>query len=175
MRKIKLYIAISLDGKIAKMDGDVSWLDKIPNPDKTDYGYKDFYKNIDTLLMGNKTYEIVQKFDIDNPYQGADVYVFTRNTNLKSDEVKYVSQNAVDFVSDLKKKEGKDIWLMGGGILNTAFFNLGLIDEFLIYIMPVVIGDGIPLFGEGLKQESLQLINSTAYKSGVVELIYKKA
>src|SRR5664279_1394932 len=122
MRKIKLYIAVSLDGKIAKPDGDVKWLDKIPNPDHLDYGYSDFLKSIDTTLMGNYTYKQLLGFGIDFPYGGKANYVFTRNTELKEDEnVKYISTDPVSFVKDLKSSTGGDIWLIGGGEVNSLF------------------------------------------------------
>lgn len=110
MRKIKLYIAVSLDGKIAKPDGDVSWLDELPNPDHLDYGYADFLSSIDTTLMGNSTYRQLLGFGIDFPYRGKTNYVFTRNTALKEDEnVKFISHEPISIVKEIKSGKGRDI------------------------------------------------------------------
>lgn len=79
MRKIKLYIAISLNGKIAKADGNVDWLESIPNPEKTDYGYQEFYDTIDTTIQGFSTYDQIMSWGIDFPYKGKKNYVITWN------------------------------------------------------------------------------------------------
>ncbi len=92
-RKIILYIACSLDGKIADRTGSVSWLEELPNPDQTDYGYNDFLASVDTTIMGNKTYRHILGFGIDFPYQEKINYVITRNKTLAHDEnVQYVSE-----------------------------------------------------------------------------------
>jgi dihydrofolate reductase len=175
VRKIKLYIAMSLDGKIAKMNDDVSWLDAIPNPDKSDYGYEAFYENVDAVIMGNGTYKFIQNMDIEYPYKGKSSYVITRDASLEDNEdVKFIQSEAVgDTVSRLKQESKGDIWLVGGGQVNTLLANESLMDEIMIYVMPIVIGEGIPLFGKGLDQKMLNLVSSKSYKSGVVELVYK--
>ena len=171
---MKLYIAMSLDGKIAKLDDDVSWLDDIPNPDKSDYGYYDFYEKIDTIIMGNGTYKFVQSMDIEYPYKGKSSYVITRDSSLNDNEdVKYVlGKDAIDLVQSLKANGKEDIWVVGGGQVNTLLANADLIDELMIYVMPIVIGEGIPLFGKGLDQKMLTIKSSQVFTSGVVELIY---
>jgi dihydrofolate reductase len=174
MRKIILYIAISLDGKIAKPDGDVSWLDELPNPDHLDYGYADFLSSIDTTLMGNTTYKQLLGFGIEFPYRGKENYVFTRNKELREDEnVKFISNDPVSFVKELKSREGGNIWLIGGGKLNTLLLNERLIDEMIIFVIPIVLGDGIPLFGNTPIESKLEMIKSKAYSNGVIELNYK--
>jgi len=171
MRKIKLYIAVSLDGKIAKPNGDVGWLDEFSN---LDYGYADFLSSIDTTLMGNKTYQQLLSFGTEFPYRGKANYVFTRNTDLKEDEnVKFVSDAPVSFVKIIKSAEGGDIWLIGGGEVNTLLLNERLIDEMIIFVIPVVLGDGIPLFGNTPELTKLQMIKSNTYGNGVVEINYK--
>lgn len=173
MRKVKLYIAISLDGKIAKSDGDVAWLDEIPNPDKLDYGYYDFYNNVDTTLMGYETYALVMGFDIPFPYPDCTNYVFTRNTTRKDTEhVQFIHGDIPAFIQKLKEQKGQDIWLVGGGQINTLCLNAGLIDELLVFVMPIVIGDGIPFFGEGLEETHLRLLSTQSYTNGVTHLRY---
>jgi len=175
MRKIKLYIAVSLDGKIARPDGSVDWLDAIPNPDKLDYGYSDFYKTFDTTLQGFNTYQAILDFGIPFPYPDKKNYVFTTKSNLEDTEyVNFVSGDIILFIHNLKSGVGKDIWLIGGGSLNTALFNAGLIDEFQIFVMPIVIGVGIPLFDLSPLETMLNLVDCKAYGSGVVQLTYIK-
>ena len=174
MKKIILYSAISLDGKIAKENGAVDWLDDIPNPDKLDYGYQDFYESIDTTLMGNKTYQQVLGFDMPFPYPGKENYVFTTNKNLKKDEnVKFISEDSIRMVQDLKSKKGKDIWLVGGAAINTLLLNNNLIDRLMLFVMPVIIGPGIPLFSGIPNLSKLKLVETQNYNTGVVSLIYE--
>lgn len=175
MRKIVLYIAISLDGKIARPDGSVDWLDSIPNPDKLDYGYSDFYKSFDTTLQGYNTYQTILNFGIPFPYPDKKNFVFTTKTNLENTEyVDFISGDIVSFIQDLKIEDGKDIWLIGGGKLNTSLFNAGLIDEFQIFVMPIIVGEGIPLFGMLPNETMLRLIGNNAFPNGVVALKYVK-
>ena len=174
MRKIKLYIAVSLDGKLAKPNGDVSWLDELPKPDHSDYGYAGFLSSVDTTLMGNNTYKQLLGFGIDFPYRGKENYVFTRNEDLKEDQnVKFISQDPVSFVREIKSGEGGDIWLIGGGELNTQLLNGKLIDKLIIFVIPVVLGEGIPLFGSTSIETKLEMIKSNTYSNGVVEINYK--
>ncbi|EZH73751.1 hypothetical protein ATO12_17605 [Aquimarina atlantica] len=173
MRKIKMYIAMSLNGRIAKSDGSVHWLESIPNPDKTDHGYYKFYKTIDTTIQGNNTYEQVMSWGIDFPYSDKKNFVLTRNRKVKNTEhVQFISENHIDFIKKLKQQKGDDIWLIGGGQVNTMLFNENLIDEILIFVMPIVISEGIELF-EGIPNETrLKLVDTKEYTTGAVELRY---
>lgn len=174
MRKIKLYIAISLNGKIAKKDGSVDWLETIPNPEKSDYGYGTFYGSVDTTIMGYQTYSQIIGWGIPFPYTGKKNYVFTRDgSHSDTEDVEFVSTDHINFLKSLKKKSGKDIWLIGGGMINTMLFNEDLIDELMIYVMPIVLSDGIDLFGNFPKEMILNLVGSKSYPGGVVELKYK--
>jgi len=141
-----MYLAISIDGNIADKDGGVAWLDKVPNPDKSDYGYKDFFDSIDTTIMGNNTYRQVLSFGIENPYKGKTNYVVTRDKSLEDNQhVSYISENITDFVANLKEQDGFDIWCVGGAELNAMLLNNQLIDELIVFMMPVVLGDGVPM------------------------------
>ena len=176
MRKIILYIAASLDNYIAKIDGSVEWLH---NPDYAiegeDYGYASFYENIDTTLMGNTTYQEVLGFDVPFPYPDKTNFVFTRSKHDKKAEfIKFISGDIVEFIRQLKEKEGKDIWLVGGGQINTIFLENGLIDQIILTIIPTTLGDGIPLFPKGSKETKFELAKSQAFKSGLVQLTYNK-
>lgn len=174
MRKVKLYIAISLNGKIAKLDGSVEWLEAIPKPDDSDYGYNDFYKSIDTTIQGHNTYKQIVGWGIDFPYIGKKNYVLTSETSLNDNkDVKFISSNHVDFVEQLKQKRGKDIWLIGGGKTNATLLDAHLVDEFHVYVMPIILNDGIDIFSTLLKDQNLKLVSSQSYSTGVVEMIYQ--
>ena len=173
MRKIILYIACSLDGYIADSKGGVAWLDEIPNPDKSDYGYAAFYDSIDTVVMGNKTYQQVLGFGIGNPYDGKKTYVLSRNKPLiQSHHAEFISQSIPEFLAELKEASGNNIWCVGGGEINALLLHYQLIDEIKIFIMPVLLGSGIPLTGSLDTKVNLELAHQCTYKSGVAALFY---
>jgi len=166
-RKIKLIIASSLDGYIAKEDGSVYWL-----PQSGDSGYDNFYKSIDIVLMGKKTYEQILTFG-KFPYKDKTSYVFTRNPNQKKkDENVEFTSEVEEFTKELVLSSGKDIWLVGGSDIISTFLNLKFIDEIILTVIPVVLGKGIPLFKNIKEEVKLELIKTTEY-DGLVELSYK--
>jgi len=137
---------MSLNGKIAKKDGNVDWLESIPNPDKSDFGYKNFYDSVDITIQGYSTYKQIVDWDIEFPYKGKKNYVFTRKTDLKNNEnVAFIKEKHIEFTKQLKLKEGKEIWLIGGGQINTLLFNENLIDEIWVFVMPIIPDSGIEL------------------------------
>ncbi|MHA1474773.1 MAG: dihydrofolate reductase family protein [Promethearchaeota archaeon] len=163
MRKIVLYIASSLDGYIARKNGEVDWLDDFNNTGE-DYGY---YK-----LMGNKTYKTSMSLG-DFPYKDKKNYVFTKQNILpQAGYVKFINNNIVSFTKELKTQKGKDIWLIGGTQINELFFNNEIIDELILTVMPVTLGNGIPLFTESVKQLKFKLNSNKSYGNGVVQLHY---
>lgn len=175
MKKVKLYIAISLDGKIADKNGSVDWLEKVPNPNQDDYGYNDFIKSIDTTIMGNSTYKQVLSFPGPFPYSDFKNYVLTRDKTLTSDEyATFITADMGQIIKELKKTEGKDIWVIGGGQVNTEIHDLGLIDEYMIFVMPIILGEGIPLFGGHPLMTNLSLIDTKQYASGVTLIHYSR-
>ena len=175
MRKVKLYIAASLDGFIARKDGKLDWLEGIPNPDKHDYGYHAFYDSVDTVLMGRLTYSEILGFDVDWPYGNCKSAVFSKNENLEisTPNTHLINNDVKGYVNQLRQQPGKDIWLVGGGGLLTSFLNDGLIDEMIVCITPVIIGEGIPLFPNVPKETKLELIESTSYDTGFVSMSYR--
>jgi dihydrofolate reductase len=172
-RKIIIYIASSLNSKIADQDGAVEWLEKIPHPDGEDYGYQHFYETIDTTIMGYSTFAQLKGWDIPFPYKGKKNFVVTRKDNLEADpDVDFINKDPLAFFSSLKQQKGRNIWLVGGGAVNKLFLNAGLVDELIIHIMPVILNGGIDIFS-GLPEEKwLKLLSSKSYESGVVELHY---
>lgn len=174
MKKIKLYIATSLNGKIADKVGGVDWLESIPKPKEGDYGYSDFMNSVDTTIQGYNTYKQVIDWGIDFPYAGMKNYVLTRDCNRKNTEfVEFVSENHISFIEDIKQGEGQDIWLIGGGQINTLLFNANLIDKIIVFVMPIVLSEGIDML-EGLPiTKPLKLIESIKYDTGAVEMRYE--
>lgn len=178
MTKTVLYIATSLDGFIARPDGNLEWLTSIPKPQTgDDYGYTDLLNSIGTTIMGRKTYDEIIGFGVDWPYVGLDSFVVTTNKELKiqSPDTYTLTENLKDFVTDLKKKTEKDIWLIGGGQLVTTFINEGLLDKMIITLIPKIIGEGLPLFADKPKETNWKLTEAKSFDTGVVNLTYEKA
>ena len=166
MGKIILYVASSLDGYIARENGDVDWL-----PENTSSGYDEFYKTIDTVIMGKKTYDQVLTFG-DYPYRGKTSFVFSRNDTLTKDEnVEFVS-NVEKFTRKLILSSEKNIWLVGGSELISTFLNHNFVHEIIVSIVPMILGKGIPLFKNINEETKLELIKTTEYEE-LVELQYK--
>jgi dihydrofolate reductase len=175
MRTFSLYIATSLDGFIARTDGRVDWLDAIPNPNQLDYGYSAFLSSVDTTLMGNNTYQTILGFGGDFPYANKTNYVFSRSAQLDAPYIQYVIEDPAAFVQQLKQTEGNNIWLIGGGQLNTVLLNAGLIDELIISIAPVLIDMGMPLFGHTATETAWTLIKTESFETGFVQSTYRPA
>jgi dihydrofolate reductase len=170
MRKVKLFIASSLDCYIARQDGGIDWLFT-----DDDYGYTKFYDSIDTIIVGRKSYDQSLTFD-DYPYKGKKVYVFTRKKirkNNNEQDVEYIDTNIQDFVTSLTQSIGKDIWLIGGGEIVSVLLNAGLVDEIILSIHPIILGTGIPLLRDIQKEVNLKLENSLSFDSGLTQLYYK--
>ncbi len=166
MRKTILFIASSLDGYIAKNDGNIDWL-----PVNCSSGYDEFYKSVDTVIMGKKTYDQVLTFGA-YPYKDKKSYVLTRHGTQSNDEHIQFVNNVEKLVKNLLTGTGSNIWLIGGAEIITTFMNSGFIDEIIISIIPAVLGDGIPLFTNIQKETQLQLLNTIKYDA-LIELHYK--
>ena len=148
-RKVVCYIAESLDGYIAAEDDSLEWLFKSEGQGEGDAGYAEFMENIDTVIMGRRTYDWVMEAENGNfPYQDLASYVFTSSPLEEKSFVTFTNQQISSFMKDLKEKPGKDIWVIGGSKLLHEFVREDLIDEWIISIAPVLIGKGIPLFQE---------------------------
>ena len=167
MRKVTLYIAASLDGYIAGPEDDLDWLEA---GGSLEYGYKDFYDSIDTTLMGNSTYKVVLTAAEAFPYPEKTNFVFTRGP-LPPDtqHVRFVSGDIVAFVGTMKDGPGKGIWLVGGGQINTAMVNAGLIDEIILTVFPIILGEGLPLFAPGADLTTFKTVGCKSYETGLVQ------
>lgn len=174
MPRIKLYIATSLDGFIAREDGSIDWLTEYENNPDTDYGYSEFYSSIGTVLMGRKTYEQVLGFG-DWPYKEKRTYVFTRKKGSLPCEknVEFVTGDLKKFVQQLKERAEQDIWLVGGSQLIKAFLAENLVQDLIIFLIPIILGGGIPLFDCIGKQIKLQTLGIEKYENGIVRVDYE--
>jgi dihydrofolate reductase len=177
-RKIVVYIATSADGYIARLDGDVEWLNR--RPSTVDYGMKAFYPTIDTILWGRKTYDWAlayhEKTGTKNGMFDTKLanYIFSRNPpKLAEPGVEFVSEPVKAFAQRLRSTPGKHIWMMGGGELIASFLDADEIDEFDIQVIPTFIGEGIPLIAPRYRDVSLHLRSSRKYPDGVVRLRYE--
>ena len=175
-RKIIALIATSADGFIARSDGSVDWLDR-PAP-KGHYGMAAFYKSIDTILWGRKTYDVVLEFQKKGvPGSAFDPnvknYLFSRTPALSPAKgVQLVNEPVKSFATRLRRQKGKNIWMMGGAGIIASFLDAGEIDEFKIHVIPVFIGEGIPLIAPARRTVPLKLLASKKYSEGVLEHHY---
>ena len=169
MRKIILFIATSLDGYIAAKDGSVDWLFT-----DQDYGTNAFMNSVDTILMGRKTYQKAINFGF-GIFADKKIYVFTKSKKFKSSAgIEMINEDAVSFIRKLISKKGKNIWLMGGGELVSSLQKKNLINEYSLFVHPIILGEGIPLFSELSKISTLKLKSYKKFSSGLVRIDYSK-
>ena len=172
-RKIIVHIATSADGYIARPDGDLEWLTSRPAP-KGFYGIGAFMKTVDTMLIGRKTYDASQRMGAKFDSKGR--YIIFSHHARPADApsgLEFVNGPIGPFVSQLRDQPGKNIWLMGGGDLIASFLDEQAIDEFVITMVPVFIGDGIPLIARRHRHVPLELQSLERFENGVVQLHYK--
>jgi dihydrofolate reductase len=179
-RKVIVSIATSADGYIARPDGDVGWLER-PRP-KGNYGMSQFFKTVDTILWGRKTYDKGIEMGMAERMKSAGFgpqtrnYVFSREPRTSTlPDFEFVSQPIKTFAERLRASPGQHIWMMGGGGIIASFLDEGEIDEFNIRVIPILIGEGIPLIAPRHRSVRLQLISARPFPDGVVELNYQVA
>ena len=168
MGEILLYIATSLDGYIATADGGVAWLTAFESADE-DYGYADFLSTVDLLLMGRTTYEQLLTFGV-WPYEGKQCVVFGHRP------IADPNVTVCDSIESFKEQwigRFQRAWLVGGAELVTSFRAHQLISQYILSIIPTILGDGIPLWQAPLPTQPLQQINTTTYPNGLVQIIYQ--
>ena len=191
MPQITLYIAASVDGYIADAAGGVGWLpsgDDGNTGEGGDYGYGAFYAGVDAIVMGRRTYDQVRQFGVPWPYAGKPVYVFTTRPpdDAPPAGVRFLRSDAADFVRTIAPRHAAgSIWLVGGANLAGQFRAAGLIDEYRVFVIPIILGRGIPLFGgdgdydgngngNGVAPPTaLRLVETQAFADGVVMLRYR--
>ena len=174
MAEIILYIAASLDGFIARKDGGIDWL-SLADSDETDYGFSDFYRSVDALVMGSRTYEQIVDMG-DWPYSGKPSWVLTHRKLQSGRGDVFITSSQPDIVvGDMEARGYRKIWLVGGAELTSSFRKLGLVTEYIVSIIPVILGDGVPLFLPGCQEEKLLLVESCEYPSGLVQVTYRRS
>ena len=174
MRKIVLYIAMSLDGYIADKLGNVSWICGDGSEPKNAGSYDNFIQTVDSVILGYKTYyQIITELSPKAwPYDSKTSYVITHN-NLENKENIIFCDNLYELIKTLKNKNGKDIWICGGSEIVNQLIDFNLIDKFYITIIPTILGDGIKLFKKHKEKINLKFISSQSY-NGFVNLIYER-
>jgi dihydrofolate reductase len=183
MRKVVLGVGVSFDGYIARKNGAVDWLSM-----DWDYDWTAFFKTIDVVLMGRKTWEVAlgmhapkkkSKSKAKNPYGAMETYVFSKKLPASGVEgVEVVSGNLTEFIENLKAKEGKNIWLSGGGELAKSFLDENLVDEIYLGVTPILLGSGIPIFPELIREVPLRFVSCNVCRhkkedNAMLELIYE--
>jgi len=169
-RKVVLGLGISLDGYIARLDGSVDFL-FMPK----DYSMAPFFKTIDTAILGRKTYDVAKAMG--GGGFGGSMLFYVMSKTLPPGEregVIFTQESPASLVAHLRKSIGKDIWMMGGGELARDFLRADLIDELYIGIVPVLLGEGIPLFPGGFPQRDFALLENRSYSRGLIALKYER-
>lgn len=173
MRKVTLFIAMSLDGYIADPEGKVNWLEGQGNDDGTIDSYSEFIKEIDTVVMGWNTYhQIVTELSPDEwIYEDLTSYILTHKELDSSEKIRFTNIEAVELINRLKMENGKGIWICGGANVIQQFMKEDIIDCFYITVIPTILGGGIRLFGDNTKEIKLRLLKTQSY-NGMVDLVY---
>jgi len=170
-RKLIVYIAMSLDGFIATKDDDLSFLSMVEKEGE-DYGYARFMETIDVVILGRRTYDKVLSMGF-VPHPDKEVFVLSRTEKEKEGTATFYKRNLKDLVQSIRQKEGKHIFCDGGAQVVTALRKENLVDEIIVSIIPVLLGDGISLFQEAGFSQNLTLLSSTSFEKGLVQLHYK--
>lgn len=179
MRKVVLGLGISLDGYIARPDGAVDFLDiakKDSGPPGKEYSMAAFFKSIDTAIMGRKTYDVGLKMSGGKINMfGMKGYVCSRSLPAgERDGVIFVNDSPKSLVGKIRNTAGKNIWLMGGGELARDFLKEDLVDELYLGVVPILIGEGIPLFPSGFPQREFALLENKTYSRGLISVRYER-
>lgn len=175
MRKISLFIAASLDGYIAKPNDDLSFL-KLVEKEGEDYGYAKFTETIDTLIIGRRTYDYVLKEIGPAHYDNGqrDIYVITRTERPPVGRTIFYTGNIKELVKQLKSGEGKNIYCDGGAEVINELLKNDLIDEFIISVIPILLGKGTRLFQDGRPEQELEFIEAKTFETGLAQLHYRR-
>lgn len=175
MRTLTIFIAISLDGYIAKPNDDLSFL-KLVDKEGEDYGYAEFTKTIDTIILGRKTYDWVLKEVGPSHYDngGRNVYVITRTERPDVGKTKFYTGSIVELVQQLKSQNGKNIYCDGGAEIINELLQNDLVDEFIISVVPILVGNGTRLFKDNRPEQELEFISVKSFETGLAQLRYKR-
>jgi len=170
-RKLYLFIAMSLDGFIAKPDGNIDFLSAVEKEGE-DYGYSSFIQKVDTVILGRKTYEKILSMGMKNHYGDRLVYVLSHSTLEGSENIRYYQGTLPDLIAKIRSEPGKHIYCDGGAETIHQLLTEDLADEIIVSVIPVLLGDGIALFKGGLDEKLLSLQSVTSFEKGLVQLHY---
>ena len=175
VKKVSLFIAMSLDGYIADSKGGVSWLTGQGDDSENIDSYSEFVKDIDTILMGRNTYhQLITELSPDVwVYDNFITYVITHEENVSSDKIIFANENPGELIKKLKEQGGKGIWVCGGADIVQQLVNENLIDIYYITVIPTILGSGIRLFENGKNEIKLKLLHTQNY-NGMIDLIYTR-
>jgi dihydrofolate reductase len=169
VRRVHYRVAASLDGFIAGPNGQIDWIVHDPNVD-----FAAVYSGFDTVLLGRHTYELTRQPGAPQWPAGWRIYVFSRSLNAADHPgVTIVSDDSGPLVENLRADVGRDIWLFGGGVLCASLLNAGLVDVMEVALMPVLLGQGIPLLAPTAQQVPLKLTHAVSSPVGIVTLRYE--
>jgi dihydrofolate reductase len=168
MRRVRYSVAMSLDGYIAGPNGEYDWIVTDKSID-----FAAFFKTIDAVLLGRKTYELALAAGPKGGMPGMDVHVFSTTLRPEDHPDVTVHADAVAAVPTLRERPGKDIWLMGGGVLFRGLLAAGLVDAVEVSVVPVLLGGGLPLLPPPAATAKLKLAKTHTYPSGVISLSYE--
>ena len=174
-RKVILYISMSLDGFIATKDDDLSWLSMVEKEGE-DYGYFSFTDSVDTYIVGRQTYDTVLKLTGGKFPQAEqfDCYVITRQERQNENGITFYNGDIEDLIYRLKKEKGKNIYCDGGGQIVKLLMEKNLIDEYIVSIIPIILGDGKRLFLGETERIKLKAKSSKKFDTGLIQLHYEK-
>ena len=167
--KIRLYVAASLDGFIATPDGSVSFLDRF----KGDYGLEAFMAEVGTVVIGRTTYDQIKAMD-QWPYEDKRAYVLTTNQIKTTHGNSKRVDSAKKLIPRLRMLEDGDVWVVGGGMIQRAFLDAGAVDQFDLFVMPIILGAGIQLFPGQATGVEMKLSDASTFPDGVLKLSYTK-
>ena len=171
-KKVILYIAMSLDGYIAKPNDDLSFLSIVEKVGEN-YGYSELLSQVDTIILGRKTYDWVMQVG-ELPYKDKNVYIITRAFRPNKGKIVFYSGNLTELIHNLKIQNQKNILCEGGAEIVNELLRKDLIDERIISIIPILVGKGIRLFDENRPEQKLKLISVKTFESGLIQLHYKR-
>lgn len=170
-RKHILYISMSLDGYIAKVEDDLSFLE-IVEKEGEDYGYTNFITKVDTVIIGRKTYDWITS-QVEFPYTDKITYIITRTPKINNQDKIYYTNDLRSLIVKLKQEAGQNIFCVGGAEIVDTLLKENLIDEMIISIIPILLGNGIALFKKDVPEQKLNLLSTKQFDSGLIQLHYE--
>ena len=170
MREVSYFVACSLDGFIATLDDRIDWLFT-----DDDHGFAEFYRSVDCVVMGRRTFDVSMGFD-EYPYAGRRSYVFSRRPiESPLPDVTFVSEDPARFVRRIRQEPGGRIWVVGGGGIASALLQAGLVDEMVLTIHPITLGQGIPLFERHAARAGWSLHSAKSWHNGLLQVTYRRS